>query len=101
MSTLTSTPRLRRWRRVLQITGLVAAIIVVLAMVSTVANAAITNTEKSSLAPYGHNVSIEAGDLNVYRNGGTGPTMVLLSGYGTAAPPSTSRRSSGSSTPST
>lgn len=31
-------------------------------------------------------MSLAAGDINVYRAGGKGPTMVLLSGYGTAAP---------------
>jgi pimeloyl-ACP methyl ester carboxylesterase len=51
-----------------------------------VANLAVTATEKARLAPYGQTVSLPAGHINVYRNGGTGPTMVLLSGYGTPAP---------------
>src|SRR6185503_20094557 len=54
--------------------------------VSTVANASLNATEHAALAPYGQKVTIGAGDINVYRNGGTGPTLVLLSGYGTPSP---------------
>jgi pimeloyl-ACP methyl ester carboxylesterase len=75
-----------RWRVALRTAGIVVASLVILALASTLANAAITNSEKATLAPYGQKVSIEAGDINVYRNGGSGPTMVLLSGFGTPAP---------------
>ncbi|GAA3870109.1 alpha/beta hydrolase [Leifsonia kafniensis] len=78
--------RLPWWRRALRATGIVAGVVVGLLAVSAVANAVITTAEKASITPYGQKVSIPAGDVNVYRNGGTGPTMVMLSGYGTAAP---------------
>ena len=54
--------------------------------ISTVANASTTTSEKSSITPYGQKVTIDDGAINVYRNGGAGPTMVLLSGFGTPAP---------------
>ncbi|MCU1580608.1 MAG: hypothetical protein JWP19_2812 [Rhodoglobus sp.] len=85
-----STPQARQrrplWFRALRTTTVAVAILLVLAGVSTIANAGITSSEKSSLVPYGQKVSIASGQINVYRNGGSGPTMVLLSGYGTAAP---------------
>lgn len=85
MSTSTQA-RLPRWRRALRTAFVVVASIVALTLVSTVANAALTASEKSAAVAYGETVSVAAGEINVYRNGGTGPTMVLLSGYGTAAP---------------
>lgn len=85
-STSTSTPRLRRWRRFALIAGISVATLVALTAVSTVANASVTASEKATLTPYGETVTIDSGDINVFRNGGFGPTMVLLSGYGTAAP---------------
>jgi pimeloyl-ACP methyl ester carboxylesterase len=75
-----------RLRRATRNAAIVLASAVALATISTVANAGVTASEKNSITPYGHKVSIEAGDINVYRNGGTGPTMVFLSGYGTPAP---------------
>ena len=93
--------RPRLWRRALRTAAIVVAALLALALVSTLANAAITRSEKSALAPYGQRVTIDDGTVNVYRNGGSGPTMVLLSGYGTAAPASTSPRSSADSTRST
>ena len=75
-----------RWRRALRKAGIVVASLLVLLVISSLANVAITTAEKADLVPYGQKVSIKAGDINVYRNGGSGPTMVLLSGYGTPAP---------------
>lgn len=75
-----------QWRRALRMAGIVIASLVVLSVVSSLANVAITSSEKAALMPYGQKVSIEAGDINVYRNSGSGPTMVLLSGFGTPAP---------------
>jgi pimeloyl-ACP methyl ester carboxylesterase len=72
----------RRLRRL----GVVAAGIAALLTVSTVGNAIVTASEKSDLAPYGQKVTISDGDINVYRNGGSGPTMVFLSGFGTPSP---------------
>lgn len=82
----THTPRRRTWKRVLRVWAVVLATLALLTGISTVANASITASEKSSITPYGQKVTIAAGDINVYRNGGTGPTMVLLSGFGTPAP---------------
>jgi len=66
--------------------GIGVAAIVALTAASATANVALTAAEHAELAPYGETVTIDAGDINVYRNGGTGPTLVLLSGYGTPAP---------------
>lgn len=75
-----------RWRRVLRVLGIGIAILLALTIVSAVTNSSLNASEKATITPYGEKVTIEAGDINVYRNGGTGPTMVLLSGYGTPAP---------------
>jgi len=85
-STPVHTPPRPRWRRRLRKAGIGLAILVVLVIVSALVNAGLTNSEKSTLVPYGQTVTIDAGDVNVYRNGGSGPTMVLLSGFGTPAP---------------
>jgi pimeloyl-ACP methyl ester carboxylesterase len=88
MTKNTSIPksRPRRLMRFARVVAVVTAGLLLLAGVSALANASITTSEKETLAPYGQKVSIDAGDLNVYRNGGTGPTMVFLSGFGTPAP---------------
>ena len=88
MTTPTPIPksRPRRWRRIARVVAIVVASLLLLTAVSTLANASMTTSEKATLAPYGQKVTIAAGDINVYRNGGTGPTMVLLSGFGTPAP---------------
>ncbi|MEO6943316.1 MAG: alpha/beta hydrolase [Lacisediminihabitans sp.] len=78
--------RLPVWRRLLKVAAIGVASVLALLLISIAANAMLTRSEKSDLVPYGTKVSIAAGDLNVYRNGGTGPTIVLLSGWGTAAP---------------
>ncbi|MEO8527551.1 MAG: alpha/beta hydrolase [Pseudolysinimonas sp.] len=66
--------------------GIGVAGLLALTAVSTTANAAFNASEHAALTPYGQKVTIDAGDLNVYRNGGTGPSLVLLSGFGTPAP---------------
>jgi pimeloyl-ACP methyl ester carboxylesterase len=66
--------------------GIALAAALALTAVSTTANAALNASEHAALKPYGEKVMIDAGNINVYRNGGSGPTMVLLSGYGTPAP---------------
>jgi pimeloyl-ACP methyl ester carboxylesterase len=81
-----ASPRRPRWFRALRTLTIAVAVLLVLVCVSTIANASVTASEKSSLVPYGKKVTISSGDINVYRNGGSGPTMVLLSGYGTPAP---------------
>ena len=81
-----SPPAGRRRHRVVKTVGLVALALVVLALVSASVNLILTRQEKSRFAPYGERVSVDGGSLNVWRNGHTGPTLVLLSGLGTAAP---------------
>ena len=76
----------RRMRRVAKILGIVALALVALVLVSASINRILTKQEKSRFAPYGQRVSVDGGSLNVWRNGHAGPTMVLLSGLGTAAP---------------
>ena len=82
MTTTTPTRRSRRARRLLVVMATVTA----LTLVSTVANAVATASEKATLAPYGETVTLAAGEITVARNGGSGPTMVLLSGFGTPSP---------------
>ena len=57
-----------------------------LVLASASINLILTKQEKSRFAPYGQRVSVDGGNVNVWRNGHAGPTMVLLSGLGTAAP---------------
>ncbi len=82
----TKRKRLAVWRRLLKVVAVGVASVLALLLISTAANAMLTSSEKSALVPYGLKVTIPAGEVNVYRNGGTGPTIVLLSGWGTAAP---------------
>lgn len=78
--------RRRRPSRIARAAGVVLAVVLALTLVSVIANAAATASEKAELAPYGQTVTLDAGEINVTRSGGPGPTMVLLSGYGTPAP---------------
>lgn len=73
-------------RRLLRAAGIAVLAVLVLLTVSTVANLLLERTEKESIIPYGNRVEIGSGSVNVYRNGGTGPPLVLLGGLGTAAP---------------
>jgi len=66
--------------------GIVLGAVLALTAVSATANTALNASEHAALTPYGQKVTIDAGDINVYRNGGTGPTLVLLSGFGTPSP---------------
>lgn len=72
--------------RIARAVGIGLAAVLALTAVSATANAALNASEHAAVTPYGQKVTIDAGDINVYRNGGSGPTMVLLSGYGTPAP---------------
>jgi pimeloyl-ACP methyl ester carboxylesterase len=76
----------RRRRRVAKVIGIAALALVALVLVSAFVNLILTKQEKSRFAPYGQRVSVDGGSMNVWRNGHAGPTMVLLSGLGTAAP---------------
>lgn len=79
------TARLRR-RRAIIASAIVVGTLAALLTTSAIANSAITNAERADLHPYGQKVTLPAGDINVYRNGGSGPTIVMLSGFGTPAP---------------
>jgi len=76
----------RRRHRVVKIIGIGALAIVALLLVAASVNLILTSREKSRFVPYGERVSVDGGEINVWRNGRPGPTMVLLSGLGTAAP---------------
>ena len=76
----------RRPRRIVRAAGVGLAAVLTLTLVSIAVNAVVTASEKAELAPYGQTVTLDTGEINVYRTGGPGPTMVLLSGYGTPAP---------------
>lgn len=72
--------------RVAKIVGIVALALVALVLASASINLILSKQEKSRFTPYGQRVSVDGGSMNVWRNGHAGPTMVLLSGLGTAAP---------------
>jgi pimeloyl-ACP methyl ester carboxylesterase len=57
-----------------------------LVLASTAANLIIEGVEKSNSVAYGQKIRISEGDINVVRSGDKGPTLVLLTGLGTAAP---------------
>jgi pimeloyl-ACP methyl ester carboxylesterase len=76
----------RRVPRTLKVLGIVALALVALVLASASINLILTGREKSRFAPYGQRVPVAGGMINVWRSGHAGPTMVLLSGLGTAAP---------------
>jgi pimeloyl-ACP methyl ester carboxylesterase len=84
--TVPSLPRPSRWRRVARTASIVGIVLVVLAIVAALVNAGAERSERSTLPTYGERVAVEGGHLNVYRHGETGPTIVMLTGYGTPAP---------------
>jgi pimeloyl-ACP methyl ester carboxylesterase len=75
-----------RRRRVLRALGIAALVVVVMVLISAAVNAVLDQSERSSTAAYGERVAVPGGSLNVYRQGEGGPTIVMLTGYGTAAP---------------
>lgn len=87
--TATASPGNRKPHRRLRALGCTAAIVAGLLLVSTFANLAMNQAERSATAPYGQKVKTSHGALNVVRtpgNGRTGQSIVLLSGLGTPAP---------------
>jgi pimeloyl-ACP methyl ester carboxylesterase len=80
-------PRSRKkpWRRLRRF-GVAVLVALGLLLVSTAVNAAMERAEKSDTPAYGERVPVDGGALNVWRNGGEGQPIVLLSGLGTAAP---------------
>lgn len=86
VSTSDQSPPGRRRRRGLRIVGLIGVILLGLVLASTAANLIIEGVEKTNSAAYGQKIRISEGEINVVRSGDKGPTLVLLSGLGTAAP---------------
>jgi pimeloyl-ACP methyl ester carboxylesterase len=78
--------RPQRSRRALRLVAIAALAVLGLVLVSTAVNLLLERQERSTIAPYGERVDIAGGAINVYRSGGTGPPLVLLSGLGTPAP---------------
>ena len=78
--------RRTRRRKGLRFLAIAALIAVGLGVVSTGANWLLERQERASITPYGERIEIAGGAVNVYRNGRPGPSIVLLSGLGTAAP---------------
>ncbi|MGC5221213.1 alpha/beta fold hydrolase [Micromonospora sp. DT81.3] len=79
-------PRAGGWRRVARASGIAVAALLVLVMVAALINGASERGERQALPAYGERVAVSGGHLNVYRQGDSGPTIVMLGGYGTAAP---------------
>ncbi|MDQ0619160.1 alpha/beta fold hydrolase [Arthrobacter globiformis] len=87
--TATASSHAKSPRRRLRTVGFTAVIVAGLLLVSTFANVAMNQAERSATAPYGQRVQTSHGALNVVRapgNGRTGQSIVLLSGLGTPAP---------------
>jgi pimeloyl-ACP methyl ester carboxylesterase len=84
--TSTTNARGRSGKSILRIGGIVVVALAALTGISAATHASTTASERSTLAPYGQTLTLSSGDINVYRNGGSGQTIVLLSGFGTAAP---------------
>jgi pimeloyl-ACP methyl ester carboxylesterase len=81
-----SSPVRKGRRRGLRVLAIIAMTVVGLLVVSTVANLLLERVERANTIPYGERVQIAQGTINVSRAGDSGPTLVLLSGLGTAAP---------------
>jgi len=75
-----------RPRRVFRRVAIAVLAVLGLVLISTAANLLLERHERATIVPYGQRVGITGGSVNVYRNGVTGPPLVLLSGLGTAAP---------------
>lgn len=78
--------RRRWWRRLGRFAGSAVLALLVLVLVSTGLNVALTQYERTSTDPYGRRVAVDGGSVNVVDSTGDGPTVVLLSGLGTPAP---------------
>ncbi|MGO4186384.1 alpha/beta fold hydrolase [Pseudarthrobacter sp. TAF60_1] len=82
---VTRSPNKRR-RRGLRVLAIIALTLLGLVVVSTVVNLLLERVERANATPYGERIQIDQGTINVSRAGDSGPTLVLLSGLGTAAP---------------
>jgi hypothetical protein len=79
-------PRPKRRRRWLRAVAIVALTVIGRLALSTVANLILERVERGNATPYGERIRIDQGSINVSLTGDSGPTLVLLSGLGTAAP---------------
>ncbi|SMF84787.1 Pimeloyl-ACP methyl ester carboxylesterase [Paenibacillus uliginis N3/975] len=79
--------RMRKPLRILLKTlgAIAAAIVLFLAIVFTV-NVFATKSDQAKIMPYGQHVSVDGKNMNVLIQGDGKETIVLLPGYGTAAP---------------
>ena len=79
-------PRPRLSRRFGRFAGIAALAIAASVLASTATNSVLNQLERSATPAYGERVEVAGGALNVYQHGDSGPTLVMLSGYLTAAP---------------
>lgn len=79
--------RMRKPLRILLKTlgGIAIAIILFLSIIFTV-NVFATKSDQAKIVPYGQHVSVDGKNMNVFIQGDGKETIVLLPGYGTAAP---------------
>lgn len=80
-----STPPRRR-HRFLRVVAAGALVVLALLLIGAVTNIVLEQIERRTVPSYGDRVAVTDGELNVYQHGDSGPTIVLLSGYGTPAP---------------
>ncbi|HET8928316.1 MAG TPA: alpha/beta hydrolase [Microbacterium sp.] len=73
-------------KKLLRVLAMVGIAVAGLVLLSTASNLIMGAIERSSVRPYGETVSLDHGDVNVSVTGDGERTIVLLSGYGTAAP---------------
>jgi pimeloyl-ACP methyl ester carboxylesterase len=78
---------LRKFLRIaLKAVAVVAVVIVAALATTTIVNASASKSEESEIKPYGHRVSVDGKKMNVVVQGDGKDTVVLLPGFGTAAP---------------
>ena len=86
LRTAPATNRRLAVRTTVRWTGGALATALFVTLTSAAAHLALTNRERAELSGYGQRVRLPSGTVNVYRSGGHGPSLVLLSGLGTPAP---------------
>lgn len=79
-------PRLSRRRNRVRRTALIALAALAVVLFAALVNAVMNRVERWTMPAYGERIAVTGGDVNVYRHGDTGPVIVMLSGYDTAAP---------------
>ncbi|GAB6991774.1 alpha/beta hydrolase [Paenibacillus pini] len=79
--------KLRKLRNILlKIIGVIVIAIVLFLGIVYITNIISTNSEAKKIEPYGQHVSVDGKNMNVFIQGEGKETIVLLPGYGTAAP---------------